>query len=295
MPKVSIIIPAYNGAYFLPAALKSVVMQTFSDWEAIIVDDGSTDNTGEIANRFIKDYGPEFRYIYQENQGVSGSKNTGIANSKGGYIALLDSDDEWLPDRLLESVRVLDKEPGVGLVHANSVRISEAGEVIRINKRDPRFLSGWVFEYLFLRKANISCPTVLFRRECIEKVGSFDEKLSRLGCEDRDLWLRIAQHHRFAYIDKVLARYRVRGSSMSKDTSKMLKARYYVIDKFMAGKKFSILKQRALQQVHKELGDELLDVQSYAQARREYLKALKFWPFSFWIWLNLTKTLLKGK
>jgi glycosyltransferase involved in cell wall biosynthesis len=282
-------------ARFLPSALESVIAQTFSDWEAIVVDDGSTDDTKEIVNRFIKDYGTKFRYIYQENQGVSGAKNTGIANSKGEYIALLDADDEWLPERLAEGVKVLDKESNVGLVHANSMRISEAGEIIRINKRVQRFLSGWIFEYLFLRKANISCPTVLFRRECIEKVGSFDEKLSRLGCEDRDLWLRIAKHYRFAYIDKVLARYRVRGSSMSKDASKMLEARYYVIKKFASGNKFFILKRRALQQVHRESGDELLEIGEYAQARKEYLKALAFWPFSFWTWFNLTKTFLKGK
>lgn len=295
MVKVSVIIPAYNAQEFLAKAIESVLSQTFQDFEMIIVDDGSTDRTKEIVQQYIRTHGKKIRYFYQENGGVSLSKNTGIEHAQGEYIALLDADDEWLPERLAKGVKVLDKESNVGLVHANSMRISEAGEIIRINKRVQCFLSGCVFNDLFLRKANVSCPTVLFRRDCIKKVGGFDENLSRLGCEDRDLWLRIAKHYRFAYIDKVLARYRVRVSSMSKNASKMLQARYYVINKFTSGRKFSILKQRALQQVYKETGDEFLESGKYDQARREYVKALMFWPISFWVWLNLIKTLLKGK
>ncbi len=295
MSRVSVLIPAYNVSKFLPKALESILSQTFLDFEIIVVDDGSVDNTKNIVERYTKRYGEKIRYIYQANRGLAAARNTGLRHSRGEYIALLDADDEWLPNRLAEGVRVLDENPAVGLVHSNSMRISEIGEIIRINKRNPRLLSGWIFNNLFLREADVSCPTVVFRRDCIEKVGEFDENLSRLGCEDRELWLRIAQHFRFAYIDKVLARYRVRSSSMSKDTSRMVEARYYVINKFTSGSRFSILRQRALHQVHRELGDEFLELIKCVDARKEYFQALKFWPFSFWAWFNLVKTYLKGK
>lgn len=295
MFKVSTIIPSYNCAKFLPDAIDSVLAQTYQDFEIIVVDDGSIDNTKNIVERYTKRYGEKIRYIYQSNRGLAAARNTGLRHSRGEYIALLDADDEWLSNRLAEGVKGMEENPSVGLVHANSVRISEIGDVIRVNKRNPRFLSGWIFKYLFLRRADISCPTVLFRKECTDRLGGFDEGLTRLGCEDRELWLRIAKKYPFFYINKILARYRVRGNSMSKDRAKMLKARYYVIDKFSDRRKLFLLRQRALMQVHKELGDEFLEENNYEDARREYKKALQFWPFAFWVLFNLTKTILIEK
>src|SRR5439155_7071192 len=117
-------------------------------------------------------------------------------------------------------------------VHANVTHISESGKVLGTPTRDTRFLSGPLFEGLFLRNAHIACPTVLFRKECCQKMGVFDEKLTRLGCEDRELWLRISREYRIEYIDKVLAFYRVHSFGMSRNFNKMMEARLYVINKF---------------------------------------------------------------
>ena len=194
--------------------------------------DGFTDNTKDIVNTYIRKYPDKIRYIWQENKGLAIVRNTGIAQSKGEYIALLDADDKWLPNRLEEGVRLLDADPSIGLVHGHVTEIDINNKEIGTSIRNPQPLSGSIFENIFLRKADIVCPTVLFRRTCCEKVGMFDENLSRLGCEDRDLWLRIAQKYKIVYINKVLAYYRVSSQSMSKNIENMTKARLYVIDKY---------------------------------------------------------------
>ncbi|MBI5874104.1 MAG: glycosyltransferase [Candidatus Omnitrophica bacterium] len=296
MPNVSIITPVFNGAKFLDKTIASVFSQTYEDYELIIVDDGSTDNARSIAEGYVRRFPDKIRYIYQANGGHAKARNTGLKEARGQFIAFLDADDLWLPSRLEEEVRVLESDPSVGLVHANTVRITEQGELIRVNQRDKRYLSGIIFEYLFLRKADISIPTVLVRKNCLEKVGFFDENLTRLGCEDRELWLRIAEKYKVYYLDKVLAQYRVNIESASKDRSRMLKGRYYVIEKFAsANKKYSHLRKMALARVHRDLADDFLVNGQKADARAQYINALRFWPLSFWTWLNLAKTYLKGK
>ena len=195
-PKVSIIIPTYNCAHYLSSSIESVLGQTFQDFEIIIIDDGSTDNTKEIVEKYRQDNPDRIRYIYQENQGLACARKTGLRQAKGSLIALLDADDQWLPERLEETVRCMETDETIGLVHANIKRVGPDGAVIDVPKRDQRFLSGDIFDHIFLRKAHISCPTVLFRQSCCDKVGLFDENLARLGCEDRELWLRISRQYR---------------------------------------------------------------------------------------------------
>ena len=116
MPKVSVIIPAYNASDYIAAAINSVLRQTFKDYEIIVVNDGSTDNTVDVLKPFMS----RIRYIYQDNKGEKGAKNTGIKLAEGEYIALLDSDDLWMEDKLERQVPILDESgPEVGIIHTD--------------------------------------------------------------------------------------------------------------------------------------------------------------------------------
>ncbi len=293
-PKISVIIPTFNCSKYLPEAINSVLNQTYQNLEMIVVDDGSTDTTREIINSYINRYPKKIKYIFQENKGLACARNTGVKNALGEYIALLDADDIWTVQRLKETLGAIEKEPDIGLVHANINWMSEEGNIISSPKRKTRYLSGYIFENIFLRKAHIAIPTILVRKECFDKVGGFDENLTRLGCEDREMWLRIAELYKFAYIDKVLGYYRIRKGSMSKDLKKMLEARYYVVNKFCPKNgTYKLLRKKALAKIHRDLGDDLLFKHDFNESKKEYLSALCLWPFSIVGWINLTRALLK--
>ncbi len=294
MPKVSVIIPTYNCAKYLSQAIESVLSQTYDDFEIVIVDDGSTDDTRSLVEGYTNKHPSKISYIYQENRGLACARNTAIRNSRGQYIALLDADDMFLPMRLERGMRTFENNPKIGLVHANLSRMSEDGNVFSTPKRDSRLLTGRIFENIFLRCADISIPTILVKKECFNRVGLFDEHLTRLGCEDREMWLRVAWEYEVQYLDEVLGLYRVRKDSMSRNREKMMEARYYVIDKFFKENRVnSLLKRKALARIHRDEGDAFLNSFLILEARREYLKALSFWPFCFWAWVNLFKILLK--
>jgi len=296
MPKVSILIPSYNSAHFLPTSIESALSGTYQDFEIIVIDDGSSDDTKDLVQSFIDEYPHKIRYIWQENMGLARARNTGIRQSQGEYLALLDADDKWLPCRLEEGVKILDADHSIGLVHGNITYIDIDDKEMGTPKRDIPFLNGFIFENIFLRKADIACPTAIFRRSCCEDVGGFDINLSRLGCEDRDLWLRIAQKYRVIYIDKILSYYRLTPQSMSRNLKKMMEARLYVIDKYCPQddqRKYN-LRHKALAKVFRDMGDEFLLKEDYIGARQEYIKAIGYDPFSFWPWVNWIKTILRG-
>lgn len=276
---------------FLPEALDSALGQTYKDFEIIVVDDGSTDNTSEVAQKYVDKYPAKISYFYQENRGLAIARNVAIKHSTGEFIALLDADDKYCSNRLEEGVNVLGAYLDVGLVHADDMAISEDGREIEVVKRSKGVLSGYIFEKLYMRKANISCPTVLVKKECFNRVGMFDENLTRLGCEDREMWLRIAREYRILYIDKVLAYYRRHAQGMSKNKEKMFKARYYVAEKFYRyGFVSRHQKNKAVGVVRRQLGDELYKENRYQEAKSEYLKSIFCWPITFWPWVNFLRT-----
>ncbi|MFA5038112.1 MAG: glycosyltransferase [Candidatus Omnitrophota bacterium] len=295
MPIVSVIIPTYNCEKFLPDALDSVLKQTFQDFEIIVVDDGSTDNTRGLIKSYMDKHPGKINYVYQENMGLACARNTAIRHSKGEYIAILDADDMFMPNRLEEEIAVFEKYPEVGLIHANVKNIDEKGNLLFIPERTREKMTGYIFKQIFLRETNVNIATIMFRRKCLEDAGMFDENLARLGCEDRDFVLRVAMKYKIFYLDRVVAAYRFREGSMSKDLRKMLKARLYVIDKFCPPGKSMILRRRALARIFKDLGDSALDTGSFSEAVKNYGKSLKCWPVSYFVWINLFKTLFHYK
>jgi glycosyltransferase involved in cell wall biosynthesis len=182
-PRVSVIIPTYNRARIIEEAVDSVLAQDYKDFELIIVDDGSTDNTSEV----LAPYGNEASILFQENKGVSAARNRGIAEASGMLIAFLDSDDLWLPQKLSAQVEFFNQKPEALICQTEEVWVRNG---IRVNPgRRHKKPSGMIFEPS-LKLCLVSPSAVMIRRELLDRTGGFDETLP--ACEDYDLWLRIS-------------------------------------------------------------------------------------------------------
>ncbi len=207
-PRVSVIIPAYNHARFLGEALDSVLSQTFQDFEVLVVDDGSTDGTRAL----VASYGPRVRYRFQPHAGVASARNVGLRDTSAPYVAFLDADDTWAPEKLDLQVAYLDAHPHVGVVFTSYLKTDEAGKSLTMEpKRFPYIQSP--FEAMLIWPYG-SMHVAMVRRTCLERVGDFDETLA--VAEDWDLWLRVAQHYGVANLDQPLATYRQSSGSTSR-------------------------------------------------------------------------------
>jgi glycosyltransferase involved in cell wall biosynthesis len=229
MPRVDIIIPAYNAAHYLPTAIESVVAQTFEDWRILLIDDGSTDNTADVVAPYIHQLGPKLEYIKQSNRGLPAARNAAIRSSSSEFLALLDADDIWLPDRLSESLRCFQDRPEVGLSYGYISRIDQQGNLLDSWSGNPRWAEGRIAPYIYMLRVQLPCPTMTFRRRCVDEVGLFDETMR--ATEDRDMWLRIAQRYEVAVAPRVIALYRTSPNSMSADPERMLQAQLKFIRK----------------------------------------------------------------
>lgn len=215
-PRVSVVIPCYNHARFLPEAVASVVAQTFTDWEIIIVDDGSPDDTATVAQRLIAAHPDRrIRLIRQENRGQAEARNAGIRAARAPYILPLDADDLIEPEMLAQTVAVLDAHPGVGFVYTDVRRFGAENNVLRTL---PYSLERLRFE-------NLMMPATLFRREAWEQVGGFRSPVQ--GYEDREFWVSLADAGwQGWHIPQPLMRYRrTEGSMLSKARRRDLELR----------------------------------------------------------------------
>jgi glycosyltransferase involved in cell wall biosynthesis len=210
MPRVSVIIPAYNAMRYLPETIDSLLSQTFEDFEAIIIDDGSHDN---IEEWFGKNQDPRLQLISQPNQGQAKARNVGMQRAKGEYIAFLDADDLWKPSKLEKQVALLNANPDAGVVYTWVSGINSEG-VLR-GRTIKNCAEGNVWRELILHNILECGSTPLIRRSCFEQVGDFDVELP--PCEDLDLWLRIACHYDFLVVKEPLVYYRQHDGSSGKN------------------------------------------------------------------------------
>lgn len=205
--QVSVIIPTYNSARFLPDAIDSVLAQTFRGFEILVVDDGSTDNTEAVMQR----YGSATRYIRQPNSGVAVARNHGIDESRGRYVAFLDADDVWHPKKLERQL--------AGLRDSRECRAAYSAFTITDPSLVPLKITrakrnGPLLDDLLLRGNVVGTPsTVLCERSLFDEAGGFDSALSQ--CADWELWVRLAAKSDFFYLDEPLVSYRLHGSNMS--------------------------------------------------------------------------------
>ena len=229
-PRVSVIIPCYNTAEFVAETLDSVLAQTYRDFEVIVVNDGSPD-TIEL-ERILRPYEDKIVYLCKENGGLASARNYGIGAAQGEFIALIDSDDLWMPEYLEFQVAQLDANPAADIVYPNMVffGVGESGTRLAITSGAP------MPEATFTAVATEQCVvvvSVLARKAALERAGLFDERLRR--CEDFDLWLRcLKTGSRIIYHHTVLLRYRRRSGSLSADHAVMAATAAGVLRKIQA-------------------------------------------------------------
>ena len=226
-PTVSVIIPSYNYANFLPEAVESIFNQTFQDFEVIVVDDGSTDNTQEVVQTFADR--ERFHYIYLDNQGLAATRNTGLRAAKGEFIAFLDADDIILPNKLDVQVNWLRNNPDYGLVGSGYYYMDEHGVPIEVQRpwlRSP---------YLNIKDLLFDCPfivhAILVKKEWVDKVGGFDSQLRRV--EDWDLWIRMAYAGcKMGWVEEIVCAYRMFPGQMTRNAAAQKKVTVSVMNKF---------------------------------------------------------------
>ncbi len=190
--KISVIIPTYNRKKTLARAIQSVINQSLSPFEILIIDDGSNDGTEE----WVKEKFQNIKYIYQNNRGVSSARNIGIENANGDWVAFLDSDDEWLPNKLHEQVKTIESNPKIKFFHTNEIWIRNGVRVNQMKKH--KKYGGYIFEKC-LDICRVSPSSVLIQKEVFDNIGVFDESLR--VCEDYDLWLRITSKYPVVFLD----------------------------------------------------------------------------------------------
>jgi len=200
MPKASVVIPSFNRADLLPSAVGSVLTQTMSDLELIVIDDGSTDETRTACVQ-LSASDSRIRYLYQDNQGLPAARNAGIRAAQGEYVAFLDADDCWMPTKLEKQLAMADKVPSAGLVYCDYACIDKTGRTWL-----PTYCENvgqTLYEsLLYFNVIHGSASAVLIRKECFDQVGMFDETLRSL--EDWDMWIRLAQSYECAKVPEVL-------------------------------------------------------------------------------------------
>ncbi len=225
-PGISVVIPNYNHTRYLSAAIESALHQTCPPLEVIVVDDGSTDE----CRAAVAEFGARVRYVYQENQGLAGARNTGLRLARGELVGLLDADDQWMPTFAASMLALASQDPEATVYYCAACAVDEGGAPL------PQVFGRPVGEpaqlYETLLRANFLIPsTIVMRREPVLSAGMFDTTLTPSGCEDWDLWLRLLPGHRFIGRDEPLVLYRQHGGSLSANVSSMQRAARAVIEK----------------------------------------------------------------
>ena len=201
VPRVSVIIPVYNGASTIERALKSVFEQTFTDYEVVICDDGSTDDTPAV----LAKYGERIRVVRQVNRGLPAARNAAVAASRGELIALIDHDDEWLPRKLEVEVATMAADSGAVLLYSDKIVVNEAGEEFRMSEVRADTAHAPTMEEMLARIWPITPSTVVMTRDAFERAGGFCEEL--ISAEDIHFWLLMREQGHFIYMPEKLVRF----------------------------------------------------------------------------------------
>ncbi|MGC9611137.1 MAG: glycosyltransferase [Minisyncoccia bacterium] len=239
-PLVSVVIPSYNSAKYILEAVDSALGQTYQPLEIIVVNDGSTDDTEKILESYVKTN--RIRYIYQQNKGLAGARNTGFRAAKGKYVALLDSDDLFLPKKIERQVEYLENHSECDVCYCDLWHFFE-GKPEENLKLNYEYHSGPdVFREL-LHKNFINPLSVVLRRSVLENIGYFNEKFFR--SEDWEYWIKLAYRGaRFCFLPEILARYRMRKESLSYSWSDEIQRKQKELELFLELNKIMSIQER---------------------------------------------------
>ncbi len=277
MQNVSIVLTCYNGARWISRAIESILVQTYEDFELVIVDDGSTDSSKEVVASHLCD--KRVRYIYQENSGFSSAVNRGIKEGSGSVIGFIGQDDLWMPNKLELQLKYFSEHKDVDLIHSNYCSIDSEGRIIEVRDiKIPNFSSKKkVVEQLFLNNF-IGFETVLVKRRCFDEVGYFDEQM--VGFSDHDIWLRIAGSFNIGYLDLPLVEKREHEFQLSKvRIEAVLKDEFLMVKK--AIDRYPFLKRvegKKLASLYYAWGTVLLQKGNNKKAKQKFIRAIKCQP-----------------
>jgi len=289
-PTVSVIIPTYNRAHLIERAIQSVLNQTYQDFEIIIVDDGSTDNTEEVIKEF-QEKDKRVRYIkHNTNKGGNTARNTGLKSIKGEYVAFLDSDDEWLPKKIEKQLEVFknSKDRKLGFVYCGAFFIKEDSKE-KITEILPK-KRGYLFKELLERNCITGGGSSnLIKKEVFEKCGNFDEceELRKGGAQEYEMWIRIAKNYDFDFVNECLIKYTVnlKGTTASSKLENKGRAYEYIVNKFFEEyKKYPKILSNKLRWI----GSFYCRGSNLEVGRKLFLKSIKYNPLnikSYLYWL----------
>ena len=266
---VSVIIPTYNCGKYIKDAIESVFSQTYKNFEIIVIDDGSTDDTENNINGYVD----RITYFKQPHRGAASARNEGLKRAKGDFIAFLDADDVWEKEKLEKQIRYFEEHPEVGMVYT---------DLYRIDMRTNRMLHRWseVFPvkegFLFkdlIERNFIQTSTTLIKKEVIECIGFFDETFK--AYEDIDYWVRIAEKFKIGYIPEPLVKYRMFSGTLSQKTFWMVEGRLKVFEKHASKIEDEKWKRKVLADIYSEFMIAHYLFNDMKRAREYFYKAIK--------------------
>lgn len=289
---VSVIIPSYNMARFLPQAVESVLAQTYANLEIQIIDDGSKDDTQEVVRQWAQD--PRIRVHRQVNGGLSHARNQGVALTRGDFIALLDADDIWEPQKLARQLPLFRGRPELGVVYSDYSRMDADGKPL---PNGPTQMHRGKVSGPLLIENFVPASTTVVRRACFERCGGFDVAL-RTG-EDYEMWLRLSAHFEFDFITEPTMRYRTGGWQMSTDYRGRYQTAIGVMQGFLdrnPGAVDSSVVRSAWAHTYTGRGNVTLwRAHDRRGALRDYLRALSFHPGYWPAWRAILRSFITAR
>ena len=288
-PKVSVVMAAYNYERFVAEAIQSVMEQTFEDWELIIVDDGSTDNTPGVVRSFLTD--TRIRYHRQENQGQPTSENNGVAMARGEWIAFLDADDRWRSDKLEKQLALAIRNPGASVIYSERMLMDPDGNPLPTPALSQ--YRGRILKEAFRQNPNPFSSTIV-KRTVINDAGGFNPEYR--NANDYDLWLRIAvRNHEFDFVSEPLIWYRTGHSSLMSCGDVQLKTVLKIMDRFVAANPRRLPKQwinLCYSETYSHLGNIYLEKKQLFRTVYWYLSAIVCQPTNRGAWKLLVRLFL---
>lgn len=288
-PLISIITPTYNRADFIEQAVDSVLGQTYANFELLIVDDGSTDNTRELLAPALED--PRVYYFHQENQGQSVARNLALSHAKGDFVCFLDSDNYWPTGKLEHQVELFRQHPDYDVIYGDIIVIDEKGE--EVSRKNMKRYSGHIARYM-IRDNCVSMNTAMARRRCFNELGAMSGE--RRVADDYDLWLRFSARFRFLYVPEFFAYYRVMDDQISSDKTRRFDSNWRIITDFRQEFPDAMSEQEfdsGFAAFHSRKARYLASQGSRGEALAEMLKALRLQPLRRASWRSLAAVLLK--
>jgi len=298
--RVSAVIPTHNRAEFLPDALDSVWKQTYRPIELIVIDDGSEDNTQAVVQQWTEKFNHDaaftVRYIYQENKGANAARNKGIAAATGEYVAFLDSDDRWLPEKLTKQVAVFQKESAIGDVYCGLYHV-DLKSGTRLDDAQVNYLSGWLLRSLLIRDVTTPTACHVVKKDCFKEVGFFDESLP--ARQDWDMWIRVASQYKIDCVPEVLVEQREHaGSRVRSNPMNEIEAARQIFQKYASlrrqypfwvslAARSAMYRRRGRVYFHRGL--------SVRRAFGLQLMAICVWPFNFDSYAALVGMFIPGR